>query len=67
MHNFVSFFFVSPPRPRLQQLANARLNAESLRHHLMVNMRNETGLRYDLFEDFLKEVVENVSLTLPQK
>ena len=45
-----------------QTLANARLTAESLRHHLLVNMRNETTLRFDLFEDFYKEVMANVSI-----
>ena len=38
------------------------MNGASLLHFMVVNMRNETSLRFDLFEDFYNEVKENVSV-----
>lgn len=39
------------------QLSNMKLNAQSLRHHLLLLMRNSTTLTFELFDDFYSSVM----------
>lgn len=50
----------------LQQLSNVRLNAASLRHHLLVLLRDEDQLRQETFRDFFEEIMSEVcSMPIP--
>ncbi|CAD5119390.1 DgyrCDS8004 [Dimorphilus gyrociliatus] len=41
-----------------RQLSNSKLNAASLRHHLIVLMRERGQLKKSIFDDFFKEVMK---------
>ena len=41
-------------------LSNSRLSAPSMKHHLLMVMRNQTDLTFALFDAFYSEVMEEV-------